>query len=59
MEFLGIDFSGNVQAKQEHETKVKKIEKDRASVDRQSQVENARWEKQKEKLETALRKARD
>jgi colicin import membrane protein len=58
MEFLGIDFSGNVQAKQERETKVKKIEKDRASVDQRSQVENARWEKQ-EKLETTLRKARD
>lgn len=47
------------QAKQEHETKVKKIDKDRASVDQRSQVENARWEKQKEKLETALPKARD
>jgi hypothetical protein len=43
------------QAKQEHETKVKKIEKDRASV----AVASCRWEKQKEKLETALRKARD
>lgn len=47
------------QAKQEHETRVKKIEKDRAAVDRRLQSENARWEQQKEKLERALRKARD
>src|SRR5215467_3926040 len=41
------------QAKREHETKVQEIEKDRAALDKRSEVENARWEKQKEKLETA------
>ena len=46
------------QAKREHETKVQKIEKDRAALDRRSQAENARWEKQRGKLETALRRAR-
>jgi colicin import membrane protein len=46
-------------AKLEHETKTKKIETDRAALDRRSQAEDARWEKQKEKLETALRRARD
>jgi colicin import membrane protein len=47
------------EAKREHETKVRKIENDRAALDRRSQAENARWEKQKEKLETALRRAGD
>jgi colicin import membrane protein len=47
------------QAKREHETKVQTIEKDRAALDRRSQAENERWEKQREKLEAALRRARD
>jgi colicin import membrane protein len=47
------------QAKQEHETKTKKIEYERAALHRRSQAEDARWEKQKEKLEVALRRARD
>jgi colicin import membrane protein len=47
------------QAKQEHETKAKKIEYERAAFDRRSQAEDARWDKQKEKLEIALRRARD
>jgi colicin import membrane protein len=46
-------------AKREHETKAKKIENDRAALHRRSQAEDARWEKQKEKLETALQRARD
>jgi colicin import membrane protein len=45
------------QAKREHETKVQKIDKDRAALDRRSHAENARWEKQREKLEAALRRA--
>ena len=45
------------QAKWEHETKVQTIEKDRAALDRRSHAENARWEKQREKLEAALRRA--
>jgi colicin import membrane protein len=47
------------QAKREHETKVREIEKDRAALDRRSQAENARWEKQREKLDAALRRASD
>ena len=47
------------EAKRDHETKVEEINSDRAALDRRSQAEDARWEKQKEKLETALRLARD
>jgi colicin import membrane protein len=47
------------EAKRDHETKVEEIESERAALDRRSQAEDARWEKQKEKLETALRRARD
>jgi hypothetical protein len=46
-------------ATREHEAKAKKIEYQRAAFDRRSQAEDARWEKQKEKLEIALRRARD
>jgi hypothetical protein len=38
---------------------VEEIKRDRAALDRRSQAEDARWEKQKEKLEAALRRARD
>jgi colicin import membrane protein len=47
------------EAKRDHETRVEEIKRDRAALDRRSQAEDARWEKQKEKLETALRRARD
>src|SRR5262245_16903388 len=47
------------QAKLEYETKTRKIEKERAALDRRSQAENARWEKRKDKLETTRRRARD
>jgi len=47
------------EAKRDHEAKVEEIERDRAALDRRSQAEDARWEKQKEKLEAALRRARD
>jgi hypothetical protein len=47
------------EAKRDHETKVEEIERDRAELDRRAQAEDARWEKQKEKLEAALRRARD
>jgi colicin import membrane protein len=47
------------EAKRDHETKVEEIERDRAALERRSQAEDARWEKQKENLETALRRARD
>jgi colicin import membrane protein len=45
--------------RREHETKVEEIERERAALDRRSQAEDARWAKQKQKLETALRRARD
>ena len=47
------------KAKRDHETMVEEIERDRAALDRRSQAEDARWAKQKEQLETALRRARD
>jgi hypothetical protein len=47
------------EAKRDHEAKVEEIERDRAALDRRSQAEDARWEKQKEELEAALRRARD
>ena len=47
------------EAKRDHDTQVEEIKGDRAALDRRSQAEDARWEKQKEKLETALRRARD
>jgi colicin import membrane protein len=47
------------QAEREHNTKVQKIETERAALDRRSQAENSRWEKQREKLEVALRRASD
>jgi colicin import membrane protein len=46
-------------AEREHQKKVKKIDEDRASVDERSKMESARWETQKRKLESALRRARD
>ncbi len=46
------------EAKRDHEAKVEELNKDRAELDRRSQAEDARWTKQKEKLETALRRAR-
>jgi colicin import membrane protein len=47
------------EAKRDHETKVQELERDRAALDRRAQAEDARWEKQKEELETVLRRARD
>jgi colicin import membrane protein len=47
------------KARRVHEAKVKKIENDLAALERQSKAEDARWKKQKEKLENALRRARD
>jgi colicin import membrane protein len=47
------------EAQRDHETKVEEIKRDRAALDRRSLAEDARWEKQKEQLETALRRARN
>jgi len=45
-------------AEQEHDMKVKKIEQDRAALEKQSQAEDARWKNEKQKLESALRRSR-
>ena len=47
------------QARRKHESNAKKIEHDRAALDRRLQAEDARWEKQKEKLDTAVRRSHD
>jgi hypothetical protein len=47
------------QAEREHEAKVKAIENAGAALERRAQAEDARWEKQKEKLEAALRRTRE
>jgi hypothetical protein len=44
------------EAKRDHETKVEEINRDRAALDRRAEAEDARWKKQKEELETALRR---
>jgi colicin import membrane protein len=46
-------------AEREHNEKVKKLEADRVALEERSKAEGARWEKQKQKLETTLRRARD
>jgi hypothetical protein len=47
------------EAKRAHEAKVEQIKRQHAALDRRSHAEAARWAKQKEQLETALRRARD
>jgi colicin import membrane protein len=44
-------------AKQDHETRASAIERERASLEKRSQNEEASWEKLREKLETAVRRA--
>src|SRR3954451_123702 len=48
------------QANREHETRASKIEAERSALQKRSQEEDARWEKQKQKqkLEIAMRQAR-
>jgi colicin import membrane protein len=46
-------------AKREHDKRASTIEAQRAAIDKKSQAEDARWQKQKQKLEIALRRARD
>jgi colicin import membrane protein len=46
-------------ARQDHEARMRVIEKARDALDKRSAAEDQRWEKQKKKLETALRRARD
>jgi hypothetical protein len=47
------------EAQCDHETKVEEINRERAALDRRAQAEDARWERQKEELESALHRARD
>jgi hypothetical protein len=47
------------KAQREHEERASAIEADRAAIERRAQTENARWERQKEKLQAVLRRARD
>src|SRR5947207_7111174 len=41
------------RAKQDHDKRASAIETERAAIDKRSQAEDARWEKQKQKLEMA------
>jgi colicin import membrane protein len=47
------------KAEREHDERVAAIETDRAAIDQRSQAEEARWEKLKEKLKEAVRRARE
>ena len=46
-------------AKAEHDATTRAIEAERAALDKRAEDEEVRWEKGKEKLEAALRRARD
>jgi colicin import membrane protein len=46
------------EAERDHDARVAAIEADRAAVEKRVQDEQARWEKQKEKLAAVLRRAR-
>jgi colicin import membrane protein len=45
------------QAKRAHDTRVSEIARDRAAVEARADSEEARWSKEKERLEAALRRA--
>jgi colicin import membrane protein len=47
------------KAKREHDQRAGAIEAQRSAVEKRSQAEDARWEKQKKLLEIALRRAHD
>jgi len=49
--------SALAEAKRDHEARVAEIKRQRAALDRRLQAEDARWAKQKETLEAALRRA--
>ncbi|OKO86118.1 TolA protein [Bradyrhizobium sp. NAS80.1] len=46
-------------ARDEHDAKTRKIEAEREDLEQRARDEEVRWEKQKETLETALRRARE
>ena len=45
-------------ARQDHDERMSRIDAERAALEKRSQAEDQRWEKQKEKLDIALRRAR-
>jgi hypothetical protein len=47
------------EARRDHDERMSTIEAERAALEKRSEAEDERWEKQKENLETALRRARD
>ncbi|PJG52458.1 cell envelope biogenesis protein TolA [Bradyrhizobium forestalis] len=47
------------KARREHEAKAEEIEAERAALDERAEAEQARWDKQRKKLEEALRRARE
>ena len=47
------------KARQQHEAKAEEIEAERAVLDDRAEAEQARWDKQRAKLEQALRRARE
>lgn len=46
------------EAERDHQARTAEIDADRAIVEKRAQNEDARWERQKERLTTALRRAR-
>jgi len=47
------------EARREHEARAEKIESERAALDERAEAEQGRWDKQRRKLEEALRRARE
>lgn len=47
------------KARREHEARAERIEAERAAIDERAEAEQGRWDKQRMKLEQALRRARD
>jgi colicin import membrane protein len=46
------------KAEEAHHKRASALERERAALDKRSKAEDARWEKQRQKLQTALRRAR-
>ena len=47
------------RGEREHDKRVATIEAERDALEKKSQAENAHWSKEREKLESAMRRARD
>jgi colicin import membrane protein len=47
------------EAREKHEARASAIDAERAAVDKKAEDEKARWEEQRENLQTALRRARE